>query len=116
MMKFQRVIATAAAGLGAGLMLAAAPAAAQKAKPPAQIKITNMRASPLTTFEIATTGDQSRLVGKLAKPLEPGKSTAVKLNKPLGCNYYVLARFGDDAESDGESMDLCKDRVIRLTE
>ncbi|WP_156639713.1 hypothetical protein [Bosea sp. PAMC 26642] len=89
---------------------------AQRAKPPAQITITNMRAAPLTTFEIATTGEQPRLIGKLAKPLAPGKSAAIKLTRPDGCSYYVLARFSDDAESDSESMDLCRDRVIRLTE
>ena len=103
-------------GMGAGLLSAALPAAAQRAKPPAQITITNMRAAPLTVFEIATAGDQPRLVGKIAKPLAPGKSIAVKLNKPVGCSYFVLARFGDDVESDADSMDLCKDRVIRLTE
>ena len=75
-----------------------------------------MRTAPLTTFEIATGGEQSRLVGKIAKPLAPGKSVAVKLNKPAGCNYFVLAKFDDEVESDAEGMDLCKDRIIRLTE
>ena len=96
-------------------LVAAGPALAQS-RPPAQIAIHNMRAAPLTTFEIATTGEQPRLVGKLAKPLAPGARTTVKLNKPVGCNFYVLARFADDAESDAEAMDLCKDRSIRLTE
>lgn len=96
--------------------LAAGPALAQGARPPAQITITNMRSAPLTTFEIATTGEQPRLVGKLAKPLAPGKSAAVKLSKPAGCSYYVLAKFGDEVESDAEGMDLCRDKVIRLTE
>jgi len=95
---------------------AAGAALAQGAKPPAQITVHNLRAAPLTMFEIATTGDQPRLVGKLSKPLAPGKSATVKLSKPSGCSYFVLARFGDDAESDGDGMDLCRDRVIRLTE
>jgi hypothetical protein len=96
--------------------MTAAPALAQRAKPPAQITIHNMRTAPLTAFEIATTGDQPRLVGKLAKPLAPGKTAAVKLTKASGCSYYVLAKFGDEVESDSEAMDLCKDKVIRLTE
>lgn len=95
---------------------AAGPVLAQGARPPAQINVTNMRSAPLTTFEIATTGEQPRLVGKLAKPLAPGKSAAVKLSKPAGCSYYVLAKFGDEVESDAEDMDLCRDKVIRLTE
>ncbi|PZN98019.1 MAG: hypothetical protein DCF30_15175 [Hyphomicrobiales bacterium] len=102
--------------MSAGLLSAPLPALAQGAKPPAQITVTNMRSVPLTLFEIATGGDQPRLVGKIAKPLAPGKSIAVKLNKPAGCSYFVLARFDDAVESDAEGMDLCKDRVIRLTE
>lgn len=99
-----------------GLVLSHAPALAQRAKPPAQVNVTNGRSVPLTTLEIATTGEQSRLVAKLAKPLAPGKTVALKLNKPAGCNYFVLAKFDDEVESDAESMDLCKDKVIRLTE
>ena len=115
-MKIQRVVVAGLLGLTAGLLPAALPAAAQGAKPPAQITIKNMRTAPLTMFEIATGGDQPRLVGKIAKPLAPGQSVAVKLNKPAGCSYFVLARFGDEVESDAEGMDLCKDRIIRLTE
>lgn len=114
-MRDQHLIATGLAA-AASLMLAVIPAAAQGAKPHPQITITNQRAAPLNSLEIATAGEQSRLVAKLAKPLAPGKSVALKLNKPQGCSYFVLAKFDDDAESDGNAMDLCKDRVIRLTE
>lgn len=115
-MTIRKVTASSLLGLCAGLALASSPAAAQGTRPHSQITVTNMRAAPLNSFEIATTGEQSRLVAKLAKPLAPGKSVALKLNKPQGCSYFVLAKFADDAESDSESMDLCKDRVIRLTE
>lgn len=116
MSRVQSVTAVITGAACAGLLMTAAPALAQKAKPPAQITIHNMRTSPLTAFEIATTGDQPRLVGKLTKPLAPGKTAAIKLSKPAGCNYFVLAKFGDEVESDSEGMDLCKDRIIRLTE
>jgi hypothetical protein len=115
-MTIQNVIASSLLGLCAGLPLAAMPAAAQTARPPAQITITNMRAAQLDTFEIATTGEQPRLIAKLAKPLAPGKSVALRLNKPEGCSYFVLARFSDAVESDSDSMDLCRDRKIRLTD
>jgi hypothetical protein len=115
-MKISTVATLAALGMGLSALLASLPASAQQARPPGQIKITNMRSAPLTTFEIATIGEQPRLVGKIAQPLAPGKSIAVKLNKPAGCNYYVLARFDDEAEGNSESMDLCRDRVIRLTD
>lgn len=106
----------AALGLGLGAVLGfALPAAAQASRPHPQITISNQRTIPLSSFEIATSGEQPRLVAKLAKPLAPGKSVALKLNKPQGCAYTVQAKFDDDATSDAD-MDLCKDRVIRLTE
>ncbi|MDX3807776.1 hypothetical protein ACXIUS_00995 [Bosea thiooxidans] len=105
-----------ALGLGLGAVLGfALPAAAQASRPHPQITISNQRTIPLSSFEIATSGEQPRLVAKLAKPLAPGKSIALKLNKPQGCAYTVQAKFDDDATSDAD-MDLCKDRVIRLTE
>lgn len=113
-MKISRVATLAALAMAASAMLVSLPASAQQPRPPGQIKITNMRSALLTTFEIATTGEQPRLVGKLSKPLAPGQSTSIRLNRPAGCAYYVLARFDDAAESDADSMDLCRERVIRL--
>ena len=105
------------AGIGIAASLALAlPAAAQASKPHPQITITNQRSVPLNSLEITTAGEQSRLVATLAKPLTPGKSVALKLNKPQGCSYLILAKFADDSESDSNPMDLCRDRVIRLTE
>lgn len=105
-----------ALGLGIGAVLGfALPAAAQASRPHPQITISNQRTIPLSSFEIATSGEQPRLVARLAKPLAPGKSVPLKLNKPQGCAYTVQAKFDDDATSDAD-MDLCKDRVIRLTE
>ena len=56
-MKNQRVVVTGLLGMATGLLFAVLPAAAQGAKPPAQITIKNMRTAPLTMFEIATGGD-----------------------------------------------------------
>ncbi|WP_332689266.1 hypothetical protein [Bosea sp. (in: a-proteobacteria)] len=97
-------------------LLPALPALAQSARPPAQVKITNARSVPLDSLEITTTGEQARLVAKLAKPLAPGKSVSLKLNKPAGCSYYVLGKFSDESESDNDGIDLCKERSLRLTE
>jgi hypothetical protein len=116
-MRVQRVNTAALLAASAGFLLSTGYAEAQRAaRPPAQVTVTNARSVPLTAFEIATTGEQPRLVAKLAKPLAPGQSIALRLNRPAGCSYYVLAKFGDDVESDSEGMDLCADRVIRLTE
>lgn len=115
MNRYPRTATIGAAVLACAAGLSALPAAAQ-GKPPAQITIHNMRAAPVTTLEIATSGDQPRLVAKLAKPLAPGQRTVLKLSKPSGCSYFVMAKFGDDAESEADAMDLCRDKVIRLTE
>jgi hypothetical protein len=109
-----RTLATLGLGIAAVLGFAL-PAAAQASRPHPQITISNQRSIPLNSFEIATSGEQPRLVAKLARPLAPGKSVALKLNKPQGCAYTVQGKFDDDATSDAD-MDLCKDRVIRLTE
>lgn len=92
------------------------PALAQNTRPPAQVTVTNARTVPLTLFEIATGGEQPRLVAKLQKPLEPGKSTTLRLNKPQGCTYFLLGRFADDVENDADGWDLCTNRTIRLTD
>lgn len=114
-----RVQSLIKAGAGAGcamLALACLPAQAQSTRPPGQVKITNARTVPLDTLEIATTGEQPRLVAKLAKPLAPGQSISLKLNKPAGCSYYILGRFSDEVESDNENVDLCREKSLRLTD
>jgi hypothetical protein len=114
-----------AAGLAASLAIAASPlfgaAVAQAqgrpaARAPAELTIVNARTATLTAFEIATTGDQPRLVGKLTKPLAPGKSVKLKLNRPTGCSFFVLARFDDETDNDSESANLCGEKQIRLTD
>jgi hypothetical protein len=112
-----------AAGLAAGLatlfMIGASGASARgrpAAKVPAELTVINARTATLTAFEIATTGDQPRLVGKLTKPLAPGKSVKLKLNKPTGCSFFVLARFDDETDNDSESANLCGEKQIRLTD
>ncbi|GAU87004.1 hypothetical protein [Bosea sp. BIWAKO-01] len=109
--------AISAAGLlGFTVSICFATATAQTAKPPVQVKVTNGRTVPVVSLEIATPGEQPRLIAKLTKPLAPGKSIALKLNKPAGCSYSVLAKFGDEVESDNEGVDLCRERSIRLTD
>lgn len=115
-MRVQRVISAGLIGAGVSLCLAAGPALAQSSRPPAQVKITNARTVPLDSLEITTTGEQPKLVAKLAKPLAPGKSIALKLNKPAGCTYYILGKFSDEVESDNDGVDLCREKSLRLTD
>lgn len=96
----------------------APPALAQQRalKPPAELTIINARAPQLVSLEIATNTEPPRLVAKLTRPLQAGKSVKVKLNGARGCSYVVLARFADDSESYAEDMNLCGEKQIRLTE
>ncbi len=107
---------TVALVLAAGGLLAT-PALAQRApRPPAEITVINARQVPLTMLEIATTGDQPRLVGKLERPLAPGQQTRIRLTRPTGCSYFVLARFSDDSESEADGLNLCGEQQLRLTD
>lgn len=115
-MRVQSLISTGLIGAGLSFCLATVPALAQSSRPPAQIKVTNARTVPLDSLEITTSGEQPKLVAKLAKPLAPGKSIALKLNKPTGCSYYILGKFSDEVESDNDSVDLCREKSLRLTD
>jgi hypothetical protein len=93
------------------------PAQAQRtARAPGEITVINARTVALTAFEIATSGENPRLVGKLSKPLAPGQSVKLKLTRPTGCSFFVLARFEDESENDSEGTNLCGENQIRLTD
>jgi hypothetical protein len=106
----------AAALVAATISLPAFAQAQRPQRPPAEITVINARSVALTAFEIATIGEQPRLVGKLNTPLAPGKSVKLKLNRPTGCSFYVLARFEDESENDSDGTNLCGERQIRLTD
>lgn len=101
---------------GATLLLGTALAQAQSARPQASITLTNARATMLTVFEIASTGDNPKLIARITKPLAPGKSIKLAMKGAKGCEYFVLARFDDDSEATSDGMDLCREKTIRLTE
>ena len=108
---------TALLAIAATSTLAIQPALAQRApKPPGAITLSNARAAAVTQFEIATMGDQPKLVGKLTKPLAPGKSMQLTLKGATGCSYFVIARFDDGSETEAEGVDICADKNVRLTD
>lgn len=112
-----KIIACVAAASASIILASPVLAQAQRAqRPPAEITVINARTVAMTAFEIATTGEQPRLVGKLSAPLAPGKSVKLKLNRATGCNFYVLARFEDESENDSDSTNLCGEKQIRLTD
>jgi hypothetical protein len=112
-----RIKTTALLALSATAVLAIQPAMAQRApKPPAAITVTNARAAAVTQFEIATMGEQPKLVGRLTKPLAPGKNIQLTLKGASGCSYFVIARFDDGSETEAEGVDICADKTVRLTD
>jgi hypothetical protein len=109
-------IMKSAALAGAAIVLGTTLAQAQSTRPQASITVTNARAIMLTVFEIASTGDNPKLVARITKPLAPGQSVKLALKGARGCEYFVLARFDDDSEANSDGMDLCREKTIRLTE
>jgi hypothetical protein len=103
---------TRSLGLASLLLLAAAPAFAQ-ARPPAQIGIENRRAATLT--ELAITDAEGNVIARLARPVAAGKKSAVKLGKAKGCDMIVQAKFDDEGEVE-ETLNLCKEKVLRFRE
>jgi hypothetical protein len=85
-------------------------------KPPAEITVVNARAEGMVGIVIQTTGEKPRIVGSMPKGLAPGKSAKLKLMKPAGCTYNVLARFADGTETEAEDVNLCADKTLRLTD
>ncbi|AMJ59356.1 hypothetical protein [Bosea sp. PAMC 26642] len=102
------VLAAVALSCGSGL--------AQQLMPPAVVTVSNARTVPLTSLEIATPDEPRRVVASLARPLAPGGTVGLRLNRPAGCSYKVQAHFDDTTRSEPVPMDLCKDKIIRLTE
>lgn len=112
-----RIKTTALLALSAAALLTIQPVMAQRApKPPGAITLSNARSAAMTQFEIATMGETPKLVGRLTKPLAPGKSMQLTLKGATGCSYFVIARFEDGSETEAEGVDICADKVVRLTD
>jgi hypothetical protein len=97
----------------ASLCALAASSALAQSRLPAQISIDNQRPANLT--ELVISDAEGNAVARLARPLAPGKKSALKLGKAKGCEMNVQARFEDDSEVD-ETLDLCKEKVLRFRE
>jgi hypothetical protein len=107
-------MATLAAAAALGLSL---PAEAQnRQRPPAEITIVNARDVALVSLEIASTGENPRLVGRVTQGIQPGRSAKLRLNRPTGCSFVIIARFADDSEAESDGTNLCGETQLRLTE
>jgi hypothetical protein len=94
------------------IALATTPAEAQRAQRlPAQMPIENLRAANVTEFAIVD--QEGKVIGRLARPLAAGKKASVRLQRGANCELTVRATFDDEAEID-ETVNLCREKVIRL--
>jgi hypothetical protein len=92
--------------------LAAAPALAQS-RPPAQVNLDNQRAALLTALTVSDS--EGKVVGQLSRPLAAGKKGVLRLTRAKGCEMSIQARFDDEGEVD-ETVNLCREKVLRFTE
>jgi hypothetical protein len=102
---------------GVAVLACATSAAAAPKKPaktaPASIDISNQRSVVLKSFTLSTTGAKPKAIGKLAKPLEPGATSKIRL-AARGCDFTARWEF-EDAGDEG-LVNLCNDPKIVLTD
>ena len=113
MFRFLALSAAAAILSFASLQTAEAQNAKAQPRLPAQVGIDNQRAAILSELVIADS--EGKVIGKLAQPVAAGKKGVVKLAKATGCEMSIQAKFDDEGEVD-ETVNLCRDKVLRFKE
>jgi hypothetical protein len=93
-----------------------APAAKPVHRKPAglTVVVTNKRFVGLVELRVGAAGDPSP--PKVAGPLAFGRKTVVHLKPAKDCLYDVRGHFADDADTEQLGVELCKDKVINLTD
>ncbi|MDB5511241.1 MAG: hypothetical protein JWR08_724 [Enterovirga sp.] len=79
--------------------------------PARSLSITNLSGSTLTAFEVAADGRSA----KLGKELATSESTTLRLPAFKSCNVALVAVFDRPGEAETYEQDICKDKVVRLT-
>jgi hypothetical protein len=80
---------------------------------PSQMNIDNQR--PATMTDMVISDADGKAIGKLGKPLAAGKKSSIKLGKSRGCEVNVQATFDDEGEVN-DTLNLCKEKVLRFKE
>ena len=97
---------------------AAKPKPKPKPKKPAEatiaVEVINSREVGLTSLVAAISGTPDSK--KIAGPLAAGKKTVAHLAHDKACLFDLHAVFEDDAVTDAQGVELCKDKKINLTE
>jgi hypothetical protein len=94
------------------LALVSVSAAAQT-RLPGELRVENLRPANLVSLEILD--GEGKVVARLARPIAGGKKAQIRLQRANGCDMTVQAKFDDEGEVD-ETLNLCRDKVLRFRE
>ena len=86
----------------------------QPAKPQAATAVTIVNGSELSAKTITVLSDAKAV--SQAGPLAPKAKATLRLPKMTGCLVTVAATFEGGSVSDGRTIDLCKVKLVRLTD
>jgi len=78
------------------------------------VVVSNKRSVGLVELHVGPAGDPSP--PKVAGPLAFGRKIVVHLKPAKDCLYDVRGHFADDADTEQLGVELCKDKVINLTD
>jgi hypothetical protein len=95
------------------LVLLASAASAQTPRTAPSLVLTNARAATAVAVTIAGEGATATSING---PIEPGRSTTLKLPRYKTCLVSVTASFDDEAEIALDGFDLCKEKTIRFVD
>jgi len=85
-----------------------------KPKPQAATAVTIVNGSELSAEAITVLSDAKAV--SQAGPLAPKAKATLRLPKMTGCLVTVAATFEGGSVSDGRTIDLCKVKLVRLTD
>jgi hypothetical protein len=78
------------------------------------VTVNNKRSVGLVELTVAPAGDANPK--KVAGPLAFGRKTVIHLKRTKDCLYDVRGHFADEADTEQLGVELCKDKVINLTD
>ncbi len=88
--------------------------AAKPHKPRAATAVTIVNGREIPTMTLTVMADAKTV--SHSKPLAPNAKVSLKLPKMKGCLVTVAATFEGGSVSDGGDIDVCKVKLVRLTD
>jgi hypothetical protein len=78
------------------------------------VTVNNKRSVGLVDLTVSPAGDAD--TKKVAGPLAFGRKTVIHIKRTKDCLYDVRGHFADEADTEQLGVQLCKDKVINLTD